>query len=250
MNSNHYSYFSDKSDIYASSRPHYPAELFNYLASISPGRSLAWDCGCGNGQAAVSLAEHFDNVEASDVSAEQIAQAKLRANIHYSVSPAEACSFKDSSIDLITVAQALHWFDLERYWKEVKRVLKPRGVFAAFGYSWFSVDSESDELFKKYILDEIHDFWAPQNRLLWNHYREVDFPFDNIDVPPFALRLNWNLYELFGYVHSWSATRRCMEQRGDDFFRHAFEKLSIIWGDPAAARNVEMDFCFIARRKS
>lgn len=100
-------------------------------------------------------------------------------------------------------------------------MLKPRGVFAAFGYSWFAVDSQSDELFKKYILDEIHDFWAPHNKLLWNNYREVDFPFDNIDVPPFAFRLNLNLYELFGYVHSWSATR-----------------------------NVAMDFCFIARRKS
>jgi SAM-dependent methyltransferase len=246
----HYDYFSDKSDIYAKSRPLYPNDLFYYLSSVSPRRELAWDCGCGNGQAAIGIAEYFENVEASDVSAEQIAQAKLRDNVHYFVSPAENTSLKDTSIDLITVAQALHWFDSDKYWIEVDRVLKPKGIFAAFGYSWFNINSGIDELIQMLILDVIYDYWAPQNRLLWNQYRDIKFPYEKINSPNFLLNFDWNLYELFGYIHSWSATRRCMEKEGEEFFRKAFERINVVWGDPIEIKHVKMDFCLIVGMKT
>jgi SAM-dependent methyltransferase len=244
----HHKLFSDKADIYAAARPTYPESLFSFLADCCVAHDLAWDCACGNGQAAIGLAKHFGQVEATDVSAEQIAHAKVNERINYSVSPAEVTKFKDKSVDLICVAQALHWFDYEKYWPEVIRVLKSNGIFAAFGYSWFNIGTTVDKEIKALILDVIEPYWAPQNKLLWDHYRDVSIPFTKLSTPNVTLDINWNVPELFAYIHSWSATRRCMDKLGDDFFMDAFEKVSKVWGDPELKRAIQMDFFLIVSR--
>jgi ubiquinone/menaquinone biosynthesis C-methylase UbiE len=244
----HHQLFSYKPDIYASSRPTYPDGLFNFLSECCQMRDLAWDCGCGNGQAAIGLAEHFTRVEATDVSAEQIAHAKVKERVNYSVSPAEKTQFEDQSVDLICVAQALHWFDYEKYWTEVSRVLKSNGIFAAFGYSWFTVETTIDREIKSSILEVIEPYWAKQNKLLWDHYRDVSIPFTKLSTPNFPMITNWNLTQLFAYIHSWSATRRCMETLGDAFFMDAFQRVSEVWGDLSSEREVKMDFCLIVSK--
>jgi hypothetical protein len=128
-------------------------------------------------------------------------------------------------------------------------VLKSNGIFAAFGYSWFSIEKTIDREIKSSILDVIEPYWATQNKLLWDHYRDVTIPFTKLPTPKFSMMTAWNLDQLFAYIHSWSATRRCMETIGDAFFMDAFQRVSKVWGDSSLEREVTMDFCLIVTRK-
>ncbi|MEI8611804.1 class I SAM-dependent methyltransferase [Enterovibrio sp. Hal110] len=238
--------FSDKSDLYESARPHYPEALFEYLAKVAPSTLLAWDCACGNGQAANSLVHYFEQVEATDVSSEQISNAKLNPKITYSVSASESTSFADSSFDLVCVAQALHWFDFDAYWPEVKRVLKPNGVFAAWGYTWPSVGLAVDRVFKESILNVIEPYWASQNRLLWEHYENIELPFSRLSTPEIKMQVNWNLDEFLSFVRTFSASRRCVDDIGDSFLQEAREELIKVWGSETTKRLIELDFVLIA----
>lgn len=238
----HHDYFNDKSDLYASARPRYPDELFEFLCSLCPDLDRAWDCATGSGQAALSLAARFRQVEATDVSPEQIRHAPAHEWIHYSVQVAEATDFPDDAFSLVTVAQALHWFDLDRFWPEVQRVLKPGGIFAAWAYTWLHVSDEIDQVIKTKLLDVIKSYWAPQNRLAWAGYRNVSFPFIEIQPPEIKLVLHWNIDQLLSYLGTWSATRRCIEENGDDFFAELAAALGQVWGSPEQQRAVAMIF--------
>jgi ubiquinone/menaquinone biosynthesis C-methylase UbiE len=158
--------FSEKASLYAAARPRYPEELFAFVSSQAPSHNCAWDCGAGNGQAAVSLSKHFSKVLASDPSDEQIANAILAENVHYSVQRAEETNFPNCCFDAICIAQALHWFSFDAFFAEVRRVAVPGAIFAAWGYDWFSVSPAFDAKFKESILDVIEPYWAPQNRAL------------------------------------------------------------------------------------
>src|ERR671925_337464 len=143
-------HFSTQSEQYAQYRPKYPDKIYAYLASIAPGHSLAWDCGTGNGQAAIGLAKYFDKVHATDASAEQISLAYPHEKVDYRVERAEEVSLNDSSVDLITVAVAIHWFNFDEFYREVKRVLKPDGVLAAWTYNSVEISPEIDQLVDQY----------------------------------------------------------------------------------------------------
>jgi ubiquinone/menaquinone biosynthesis C-methylase UbiE len=232
--------FSEKADLYASARPHYPDSLFQFIQSVAPNNRCAWDCGTGNGQAAVSLASYFTTVYASDPSSEQIAHSTKCRGVEYSIQPAEATNYPDNIFDAICVAQALHWFDLPVFFHEVQRVIKPNGVFAAWGYSWFSVTPEIDNIFRSVILDVIAPDWAPQNAILWRGYKDISMPFTLIPAPEFCIAESWSLHQLLAFVHSWSATRHCMKRIGIDFFNHAELELTKYWGPPESPRNINM----------
>jgi len=247
--STHHHLFSDLSDLYAAARPSYPEALFDFLRVQCEDLENCWDCATGSGQAAISLADIFEHVEATDVSAEQIDFATAHPHVTYSVQPAEHTNFADHGFDLITVAQALHWFDLESFWLEVDRVLKPGGVFAVWFYSWFKVNDEIDAVVEQKLLGIIAEHWAPQNRLAWDHYRDVDFPFAEIPTPKLALTPSWNLSELLSYLGTWSATRRCIEAQGDSFWQDFERSLQEVWGRPDRKREIIMDFHFQAGRK-
>lgn len=240
----HHHLFSDKSELYKTARPNYPSEIFEFLARQCHETQLAWDCACGNGQAAIGLADEFDLIYARDVSNEQIHNAQAHPRIRYSAGPCEQTEYADHSIDLVCVAQALHWFDYDAFWPEVLRVLKPAGVFCALGYNLPSIDESVDALVEQYVLNIIDPYWAPQNQLLWNHYRDVRFPFQQIDHPVFSMTKRWNLDELFAFIHTFSATRRCMQDLGDDFFIIAYEKVKQAWGDEKIKRTADFDFVF------
>lgn len=241
--------FSEKSDLYASARPRYPDSLFQHIALHAPDTVAVWDCGTGNGQAAISLGNYFVKVYASDPSSEQIEHAILYPNVEYSVQPAESTSFPDALFDAITISQALHWFDFPLFFAEVNRVLKPKGVFAAWGYSWFTVSPEFDALLKTTVLDVIHSDWAPQNQLLWDEYKNVPIPFERIETPEFSITEQWSLHQLLAYVHSWSATRICMNRIGDSFFERAREILMAVWSDPDSVRSVAMPIYLVVGKK-
>ena len=244
----HHELFNQKSELYAKARPQYPAELFNYLAAICDERKTAWDGACGNGQAAIDIVPYFDLVQATDISEGQIANAIPNPKVTYSVQPSEATHFHENQFDLVCIAQALHWFDYDLFWPEVKRVLKPRGVFAAWGYSWFSVEERIDACIKEKFLKFLGPYWAKQNKLLWDRYQNVPFPLVRIEPPQIAMKMAWDLNQLFGYLRSWSAARRCMEDIGETFFADAYDGTKEEWGSVNIKKNVVMDFCLIVGR--
>ncbi len=240
--------FSDKSDLYAAARPQYPQDLYEFLASCVDTKERAWDCGAGNGQASVAIAEYFREVYATDISKSQIANAIPKNNVFYSVQPAEKTNFPNGYFDAVTVAQALHWFDIESFWAEVKRVLKKGGIFSAWCYSWLSVSSPIDLVIKEGILDIIESYWSPRIQLIYNGYRNIDFPFEPIQAPPMEMKISWTLAELLAYMHTWSATRQCMQQQGTKFFEALNDNLLPVWGNAEQKKEVKMNFHLIVGR--
>ncbi len=240
--------FNDKSDLYARARPTYPNALYTFLAEQCSSHKLAWDCACGNGQSAINLVNHFDHVNATDVSANQIANAFEHPHITYSVCPSEQTPFTSQIFDVICVAQALHWMDFDRFWPEVKRVLKPDGLFAAWGYTWTKLTPDIDAIVQTALLDVIQPYWAAQNKLLWDHYQDVSIPFEPIDTPEFMMTTAWTLAEFMAYLHTWSSTRRCIDAIGDGFFDALYQQLLEIWGDGAQRKTVTFEFCCLVGR--
>jgi len=202
---------------YANFRPGYPPELFAWLAGAAPALDAVWDCGCGSGQASVALAAHFAEVFATDVSPEQIAAAKPHDRVRYAVAPAEHSGLPDVSVDLVTVAQALHWFDVEAFYAEARRVARPGALLAVWNYPRPQiVDAKLDRMFLDFYDGVVGPYWPPERRHVHANYRTLPFPFDELPHPEFALTLYWNLEQLLGYVSSWSATTRYRKANGDD----------------------------------
>jgi SAM-dependent methyltransferase len=224
-------HFSGHSDQYAQSRPHYPDEIYAYLASIAPARSLAWDCGTGNGQAALGLVKYFDKVYATDASAEQISRAHPHENVDYHLEPAEHVSLKDGSVDLVTIAVAIHWFNFDEFYREVKRVLKRDGVLAAWTYNLTKISPEIDRLIHQYYSEILAGYWPERIHYLEERYETLPFPFDEIIPPPFIMEINWNLNQLAGFLDSWSATQRYKAQKGRHPLEEIWQKLVATWGD-------------------
>jgi SAM-dependent methyltransferase len=234
---------------YASFRPTYPDALFAWLADASPGRARAWDCATGSGQAAVALAEHFAEVVATDASAEQLAHARPHPRVRYRVAPAEAGGLPDASADLVTVAQALHWFDLDAFFAEAGRVLRPRGLLAAWTYGLFESTPEVDRVVARYHDEALGAYWSPARRLVDEGYASIPFPWAPLDVPPFAMAARWTLDRLVGYLATWSARQAAVEATGEDPLPAVHEALAAAWGDPAQARAIRWPLAVHVRRK-
>jgi len=239
-------YFSPVASQYATSRPSYPADIFRFVGETAKGRSKVWDCATGNGQAAVDLSDWFEDVYATDASSSQIERAKKRPNIHYSVQLAESTDFPDQYFDVATVAQALHWFDLERFSIELCRVLKPGALFVVWGYAFFSIDDDLDQIFRKWLLDVIRPYWAVENRTNWTGYAGIRLPLTSIPTPKLKMSVEWSLDELWSYVRTWSSVTKCSGAQGNQFLDDAFRALQEKWGDGEQRRTVEMDFHCLA----
>jgi SAM-dependent methyltransferase len=230
-------HFSKQATDYAKFRPGYPQELFDYLGKIAPSRQLTWDCGTGNGQAAVGLASVFDRVIATDASEKQIASAQPHARVEYRIAPAENSGIKSGTLDLIMVAQALHWFDLDRFYWEARRVLKPDGVLAASAYNLLHIEPAIDEVVNRYYFEVVGPFWSPERKLV-EQFDNLPFPFHAIDPPKFEMTAQWNLDQLLGYLRTWSSTQQFIAVRGSDPLQEINDDLRNAWGDPQQTRKV------------
>lgn len=235
-------HFSGHATIYHEARPTYPAALFDWLATLTPAHDLVWDAGCGNGQASAALAEHFKRVFATDPSTTQIENAEAHANVEYRVEPAEQGSLADASADLVTVAQALHWFDHARFYSQVRRVLKPRGVFAAWSYADCRVDAAIDAIKDHLYVDLTGPYWPPERVYVDSGYRTLPFPFEEIASPAFEMQAGWTLAQFLAYLRSWSATQRYRKAKGVDPVDEVETALARAWGDPYVPRIVRWDF--------
>jgi SAM-dependent methyltransferase len=231
-------HFSGHAAGYAQARPTYPAALFDWIAMQCPRRGRAWDAGCGNGQASIALAAQFEAVFATDPSAEQVAAAPRHPRVTYAVEPAEQCSLPDRSVDLVTVAQALHWFDQARFHAGVARVLRPDGLFAAWSYERCLVTPAIDAVFERLYGPELGAWWPPERRHVEARYTTLPFPYAELATPVFELRCAWTLAQYLAYLRTWSACQRRLKAEGVDAVAGLEDAFATAWGEPDTVRAV------------
>jgi ubiquinone/menaquinone biosynthesis C-methylase UbiE len=230
-------HFSSVATQYAEFRPRYPAALFDHLTGLTPERQLAWDCACGNGQATLDLAERFARVWATDASAEQIAAARAHPRVTYRVARAEDSALPEQCVDLVTVAQALHWLDLDSFYAEVIRVLKPGAPLAVWTYTTLQLDPPLDVAIGAFN-ERIAPYWPANRRHVDAGYRTLAFPFPELEAPPLEIEERWRLDHLLGYVRSWSATARYRARHGEDPVLDLARSLEPLWSEPEQPRRV------------
>jgi ubiquinone/menaquinone biosynthesis C-methylase UbiE len=231
-------YFSAQARAYAQFRPRYPRALFAYLADAAPARGRAWDCATGNGQTAVALAEFFAEVIATDGSQHQLDQATPHERVIYRRAVAEDCGLADESCDLVTVSQALHWLDLDKFYGEARRVLRPQGALAVWCYELLTVTPEIDARLNSFYRDVTGPYWAPERVLVETGYRTLSFPFDELTPPPFEMTARWTLPQFIGYVSTWSATQNYVKTNRRDPLPAFGAELLTVWGAADEAREI------------
>jgi len=222
--------------------------MFEYLGTIAPSRQLAWDCGTGSGQAAVGLASAFDRIIATDASEKQIANTQSYDRVEYRVAPAENSGIGSKTIDLIMVAQALHWFDRDRFYAEARRVLKADGILAASAYNLLHIEKPIDEVVNRYYYQVVGPFWPPERRLV-EQFADLPFPFQEIDAPRFEMTAHWNLHHLLGYLGTWSSSQRFIAAKGSNPLEQIFDALSRTWGEPGQTRTISWPIVIRIGRK-
>ncbi|ARU92985.1 class I SAM-dependent methyltransferase [Tatumella citrea] len=231
-------WFSAGGSDYAQYRPRYPAELAAFLASLAPDRRSALDVGCGNGQLTCLLADYFESVTGTDPSETQIQSAIPHERVVYHCAPAEALPQDDKQYSLITAAQAAHWFQLEQFYREVKRIAAPGAVIALISYGVLQLDEQLNERFLHFYHDEIGPYWPSERRLVDNGYRDICFPFNEITTPSLQISYQWNLQQLLGYISTWSAVTRAREAGNSAILQQFSQDIEELWGDAQQLRAV------------
>lgn len=231
-------WFDQGGAAYARFRPEYPPELAKFFADTAPSTRLAVDVGCGTGQLTTRLAEYFERTIGLDPSADQLANATRHAKVEYRCAPAEKLDVEDRGATLVVAAQAAHWFDLPRFFDEVRRVAAPGAVLSLLSYGVMRLGGELDERFQRFYGDEIGPFWPPERRLVDSGYATIDFPFDEHAAPPLDIRKDWALDDLLGYISTWSAVRRAREAGQDGLLNRFAGEFGELWGDRATRREV------------
>lgn len=225
-------HFSSHAASYAEYRPRYPAALFHWLAVVAPGTALAWDAGTGNGQVALGLVSRFARVRATDASEGQIEQAVAHPRISYAVAQYES-GLEAQSADLVTAGQALHWFDADAFCREARRVLRPGGILAVFGYKYSKVTPDVDALVQHHLEMRLSQYWPPEHRTINDEYRGIALPIDELVPPPLELREDWSLAQYIGFLRTWSGTQRFIAARGEEQVLEFERALTEAWGESA-----------------
>lgn len=241
-------HFSGHAADYARHRPRYPEVLFDWLAGQAPARGLAWDVGTGNGQVARGLARHFERVYATDASAAQLDAAENIDGVHFALEPAENCALGDGQVQLVTVGQALHWFDLPRFYAEVNRVLAPGGVLAAFTYQLCRVSRPIDRAVSHLYQNVVGRWWPPERRHVDLAYRDLPFPFEELRCPGLELVSRLSLAQYVDYLGTWSAVQRYRLEHDQNPLSLVGPQLAEAWGDPARKRAIRWPLVIRAGR--
>jgi ubiquinone/menaquinone biosynthesis C-methylase UbiE len=221
--------FSAQAKAYARFRPHYPDEMIRFIVSQCSGDETALDVATGNGQVAVALSAHFHRVFATDISAKQLENATRPDNVEYRMEPAESTSFEDRQFDLVTVAQAIHWFDFDQFYSEVYRILKPNGIVAVMGYGLLKTNPGTDIILDYFYNSVVGPYWDRQRRYIDEEYRTIPFPFDEIEAPGFENGFTWTFEELKGYLETWSAVQHYIKAKHNNPVSIVADALAASW---------------------
>lgn len=233
--------FSDNSGNYAQFRPSYPDEVFTFLETILTGRERVWDCATGTGQVAQKLVNLFDRVEATDLSKNQLKHAFSHSRIRYTKQLAEQTDFPDAYFDCITVGQAIHWFDFDKFYAEAKRVLRPDGLLVVLGYG--NIEMENPEIIRlvnKLSSEILEDYWDPERRYIDENYQTIPFPFEEIAHPEFVIRDTWRREQLLGYLNTWSSVKHYKD-------RHEMNPIDLMLPELPDFETVEISFPVLLR---
>lgn len=222
--------FSKQSEAYKKYRPTYPNEFYKELLQLTHGRNDCWDCGTGNGQVALELSAHFKRVYATDISKNQIANAPKRDNIIYGVERAERSDFEDDQFDLITVAQALHWFDFDGFNIEMKRVAKNGAVLGIWGYGLLRIEKSIDGLIDHFYKEIVGPYWNSERNHVDNAYQSISLDFEEIELKKqYHITVNWTLKELEGYFNSWSSVQNYITENTENSTPAVIEEIHEYW---------------------
>ena len=222
--------FSQQAKQYVTHRPTYPESLIQYLVSLAKDRQSVWDCATGNGQLACLLAPYFKEVQATDISEEQLRNARLHDRIVYSQSEAEKTNFKSNYFDLITVAQAVHWFNFGKFYAEVDRLAKPNAILALIGYGQLQVNSPINRVMEEFYWDMFGQFFTENRQFVEKRYETIPFPYHEIETPDFSIDLKWSLSDLHGYLRTWSPVVKYMTDYRKDPTESVIKRLEKLWG--------------------
>lgn len=231
-------HFSKQAERYSKHRPAYPDALFDYLAALARERKLAWDCGTGNGQAALKLARRFERVIATDASAEQIRHAVPADGVEYRAESAERTSLEPKSVDLVTVGTAVHWFEFEAFYAEVRRVSREGGILAVWTYHLPAINSSVDKWLDEYFRKTLAGYWPDRIAYLDERYQTIPFPFEEIPTKPFSMSARWDFKCFEGFLASWSGTMAFCEKNGEEAFRRVMQRAATAWGERRILRPI------------
>ena len=233
-------FFSHQADYYAKYRPTYPQELYDFALTLVNEKDLVWDVATGNGQAAAHLSSYFKQVYATDLSQQQLSHATHQENIIYQLEHAEQCSLADNSVDLITVATAIHWFDLEKFYQQVKRVLKPNGILFAWSYGGCKIGPEVDEVIDYFNFEYLFDYWHEGAKMNWNDkYQSLNTPYPQIETPQFIAKAHYTLEEVMHYMYSWSGVQEYIKREGTNPLLSIEGQLNASWGNASDSKEVK-----------
>lgn len=228
--------FSSQASDYAKYRPHYPKSLYHYLFKKVDNFDAAWDCGTGNGQVAIQLAEHFKYVYGTDISQNQLDHAPYKDNICYLCTPVEKTPLQEESVNLVTVGQAIHWFDLVQFYQEVQRVAKPNALMAYWAYGLVSVSEEIDPLIKDFHDVTVGPYWDEERKIWANQYADINFPLKKFEKKKFTIELDWSVAQLHGYLSTWSSVRKYMHRHKNNPVGPLIDQVSTLWTDKLKVR--------------
>ena len=223
--------FSNNSADYARFRPTYPTAVFRHILQYVANRDNAWDCATGNGQSAKELAAYFTSVYATDISANQLKNAIQKDNINYKLEPAEHTSFPDNLFDLVTVAQAIHWFNFDEFYKEVKRTSKETGILAVIGYGNFETGGELNDVIKHFYNKVVGPYWDTERKYIDESYRTIPFPFTELKPIALEQEYEWTFEQLTGYLNTWSAVQHYIKSNNEKPVNAFSNELKKAWGE-------------------
>ena len=221
--------FSANSVDYRRYRFAYPGAFYRALAERAPATKRVWDCGAGSGQASVALAQEFEQVVASEASAEQLAHAMPHERIEYRAERVERCSLDDASVDAALAAQSAHWFQLDCFYAEVRRVVRSGGLIVLSTYAYPRVDPRTEGIIQAFV-EELDSWWAPNASHPFGRYESLEFPFEPVEFPTFECRMNWSLTDLLRFLLTWSGVRRAVTANGAGIIEGLQAQLEPIWG--------------------
>ena len=236
--------FSHDSEAYKIYRPEYPQSLFDYLKELPVQKDLMWDAGTGNGQMVKGMASVFSRIEATDISSAQLSQAIHYNNVTYSLQAAEQTNLNEGSVDLITVAQAIHWFDFDLFYSEVRRVAKRDAVIAVIGYSRPKLKPEIDKLLDEFYTQTVGPYWDKERHYVDEAYKTIPFPFKEILVPDFSMNYIWKMSQFIGYLSTWSAVKHYKAKTGNDPMPDFSRKLESL---PGTDTEIKIEFPLLLR---
>lgn len=225
--------------IYSKFRPTYPKALLDiltgYLVRSGSDQDTVVDIGCGSGQSTFYLQDSFKHCIGVDISKAQVQEAQKKCeemhckNVEFRVGNGMDLPMETASANAVTIAQAWHWMaNLEKFYSECKRILKPHGCLAVYGYGNVHLKNElCNQLVRDFYKNTLTGCWHKERCHIDNEYAEVDLPFSNVERHDIEMPKTYTVEDFIGYVSTWSGYEKyCAINPNNTVLQDLQEKIS------------------------